>query len=186
MLYHWRKIAGPLYTRGVDRGLVDDDLRRIADSCYGPITAPLSPQPVCLLAGERSGLEAAFIKAHYPGATIFILGHGEHEEPDEYTYVRNIRELKDLLSTAPSGVIDFCRIDEVYFTDALVTELLAAGLKINYLCGIFLSTVRTPYQLHRDLSAISGTFYIRRSWGADILSKSEPEIRKYVSVVVPA
>lgn len=186
MSYQWRKVRQQLNARDVNHNAIEEDLRRIADSCYGPIVAPLSREPVCLLGGKRSGLEAAFIKMYYPGATIFILASDRPQEMSEYTYIRNISDLRDLLPVASGRAIDFCRIDEVYFTDTLISELQASGLKINYLCGAFLSTVRTPYQLHRDLSAISEMFYIRRLWDDFSLAKTEPETRNYVSVIVPA
>ena len=186
MSYLWERVAGSLKRRSDIASSVQADLGRILSEFYGPLTAPVSPRPVCLFLGARSGLEIEFVKANYPGARIITWDCKIDVAQCGDIAVNNVDEL--MLSLQRLGVdgVDFCRVDEHYFTDELITELGSVKIKIDYLCGAFGSLCRSPYQLHRDLSCVADLFYVRSLSSEMSLAKSVKGLQKYVSVIVPA
>ncbi len=181
--YHWKKVAQTLEKHGIEKSLLGSDLRRIADSFYGPITSPSTPQPRCLIVGDRSGLETAFIKENYPLARIFVLDLARSQRSTGVIYIDSLAALRDHIGDES---IDFCRVDETWLTDELINSLLKSCIKIRYLAGAAQGLFRSAYQLHRDLSLIAEKFHVHLIRDGGSLSSSNHHSSPYVSVIVPA
>lgn len=186
MTYQWTRVADKLIKYKNKNICIKSDLQRISKNFYGPVNSPLSSKPICLIIGYRSGLEAEYIKITFPDAIILVLDESDLHLNSDYTLIKSLEELKNILESLECNLIDYCRIDEQHFSDDLIDILLKNKIKINYLCGAVNSTIKSNYMLHRDLSCIADLFYINLINSKLTLSKSERGFKYYVSVVVPA
>lgn len=169
--------------------LLHEDLWRITNAWFGPRAHPHGTNPVMLLLGARSGLEAALATAANPATNLHVVeplaGLRDRLVKTVGANVTVHSSLANALASNMPPSIAYVRMDRSCFNLGTLTTLVR-NREIGYLCGEIDSSCADPLAVYRLLQEETSGFFLRRDHDGKTMSSRDKRPDIEVSVVVAA